>query len=112
MFLLFKDMVKSLFMIRSSDHFNKYLGFPIVNHKPKAVDFHLVIENIIIKILSWKSNFLLTPKGMLTLVHCTLSSIHAYSMQYFEFPTIIHHRIDKIKRDFLWGSSAHTRKKS
>lgn len=34
-----KILVKSLFDISSSNQFGKYLRFPILNHKPKCLDF-------------------------------------------------------------------------
>lgn len=57
------------------------------------------------KLASWKLNFL-SHAGRLTLIRSTLNAIPAYIMQYFLLPTTISAAINKIQRDFLWGTSA------
>lgn len=61
------------------------------------------------KIFMWKINCL-TPAGRLILAHDTLNDILAYSMQYFCLPAKTNNMIDKIQRDFIWGSTSHKRK--
>ncbi|KAF3626028.1 hypothetical protein FXO38_29486 [Capsicum annuum] len=89
--------------------FGKYLGFPILNHQPRAKDFQYIIDNMENKLANWKTNFL-TPMGRLTLIRSTLNAIPAYTMQYFSLPASTCQTIDKIQKDFLWGSTTDKQK--
>ncbi|KAH0672800.1 hypothetical protein KY290_025033 [Solanum tuberosum] len=48
--------------------------------------------------------------GRTILVQSTLNSIPNYHMQYFKIPQKILHSINKIQRDFIWGSSQRKKK--
>lgn len=61
------------------------------------------------KLSHWKSKFL-THSGRLVLAKSTLNAIPAYIMQYFNLPTTICKAIDKIQRDFIWGSTSKKKK--
>ncbi|KAH0641835.1 hypothetical protein KY290_033455 [Solanum tuberosum] len=56
------------------------------------------------KLASWKVN-LLTIAGQLTLATSNLNSIRAYAMQYLNLPKKTCNSINKIQRDFLWGTT-------
>lgn len=63
------------------------------------------------KPFSWKTNFLL-PVGQLTLTTSTLNAIPTYAMQYFDIPATTSKLIDKIQRNFLWGTTSLDKKNS
>lgn len=88
--------------MKLSFEFGKYLGFPMLNHKPKPKDFQFVIDQIRIRLSHWKSNFL-NIAGRTTLVTSTLSAIPTHLMQYTMLPTKTLNQINKIQGDFIWG---------
>lgn len=45
-----------------------------------------------------------------TLAREKLDAIPAYSMKYFKLPQKTCHQIDKIQRDFIWGSTSEKQK--
>lgn len=61
------------------------------------------------KFSNWKLNFL-RQAGRLTLTKLTLDAIPAHTMQYFILPKRTCKDIDKIQREFLWGSTPQNRK--
>lgn len=61
------------------------------------------------KLNSWENNYL-TMVGRTTLIKTTLSSILIHVMQMVKLPKQTLNAIDKINRDFLWGSSSIKRK--
>lgn len=48
--------------------------------------------------------------GRLTLVKSNLNVIPVYTMQYFTLPASMCNIIDKIQRDFLWGSTINRKR--
>ncbi|KAH0705586.1 hypothetical protein KY289_010662 [Solanum tuberosum] len=101
-----QHLVQDCFRITPSSDFGKYLGFPILNRNPRAADFHYILDKMRKKLSSWKVNFLTTARRI-TLAKSTLNAIPAYAMQYVQLPMKICNTIDKIQRDFLWGSTTH-----
>lgn len=104
-----KILVKDSFGISPSTHFGNYLGFPILNGKLKTSDFQYILNNMKKKLSNWKTNFL-TMVGWPVLAKSTLNAIKAYAMQYFNLPKKTCNSIDKIQRDFIWGSTNQKRK--
>ncbi|XP_070018033.1 uncharacterized protein [Nicotiana sylvestris] len=104
-----KDYTISLFNIKQTTQFEKYLGFPIINNRPKPLDFQFVIDNLRNKLSSWKINFL-TLAGRATLAKAALNAIPNHNMQYISLLKKTLYKIDKIQRDFIWGTTATKRK--
>ena len=48
--------------------------------------------------------------GRLTLIKSTLSNLPIYTMSLFRIPKGVKSRLEKIKRDFLWGGGNLNRK--
>lgn len=105
-----KELVK-LFNINTSKSFGKYLGYPITNNKPKPSDYQFIIDNMTRKLASWKSNFL-SMAGRVTLASSTLNSMPNHNMHYNFLPMKILNLIDKLQRNFIWGSTLTTKKNS
>jgi len=87
--------------IRSTTSLGKYLGFPILNGRPKRSDFHFIIEKMQSRLASWK-NKLLNKAGRLTLASSVVASIPTYYMQINWLPQSICAKIDQTTRNFIW----------
>ena len=61
------------------------------------------------KLAGWKAN-LLSMAGRMVLIQASTSAIPSYVMQSNSLPNKILNGIDRVNRNFLWGSSEHKRK--
>lgn len=68
----------SILNIRTEEHFGKYLGFPILSHKPTHQDFQFILDSIK-KMDGWKVN-MLNMTGRIVLTKSILNSIHTHLM--------------------------------
>lgn len=64
---------------------DNYLGFPLLNLKPKHSDFDPIIYKLSLKLTNWKSK-LLNMAGRVTLAKSVLSAILIHIMQCLCFP--------------------------
>jgi hypothetical protein len=81
----------------------KYLGVPLgAGFKEKAI-WNLVLEKVERRLAGWKCLYL-SKGGRVTLIKSTLSSIPTYLLSLFLLPASVAHRLEKLQRDFLWGS--------
>uniref|UniRef100_A0A2N9FRW2 RNase H type-1 domain-containing protein n=1 Tax=Fagus sylvatica TaxID=28930 RepID=A0A2N9FRW2_FAGSY len=76
----------------------------------------VVLETLILlwrkfqaKLSSWKAK-LLSPAGKVILVQSVTSAIPAYYMQNVALPIRVCSNLDKLNRDFLWGSTDERKK--
>jgi hypothetical protein len=90
--------------IQSTNSLGKYLGFPMLQGRPKKSDFNFIIEKMQTRLSAWKSR-LLNRAGRLTLASSVLSSIPTYYMQINWLPQNICDSIDQTTRNFLWKGS-------
>ena len=61
------------------------------------------------KLAGWKGKYL-SKGGKLTLIRSTLSSIPTYFMSLHVMPVSVANKIEKLQRDFLWGSKRETKR--
>ncbi|XP_030970453.1 uncharacterized protein LOC115990809 [Quercus lobata] len=87
----------------STPNLGKYLEFPIQHRGSNSQDFNFVLERVKQKRVGWKAN-LLSFSGRTVLVQASSSTIPAYVMQCNALPGKLLDNIDKVNRDFLWGS--------
>lgn len=66
--------------------------------------YHFLEEKLKNCLSKWKGNFL-SFAGRITLTKATPNTIPVYYMQTNLLPTNTCERIDKISRDFIWGST-------
>ena len=95
--------------VSSTPNLGKYLGFPLRSNGRSTRDFDFVVEKVQAKLSSWKGK-LLSPAGRVVLVQSVTSAIPAYYMQNVALPVRICTKLDKINRDFLWGSTVEKKK--
>ncbi|KAJ0909970.1 putative reverse transcriptase zinc-binding domain-containing protein [Helianthus annuus] len=86
-----------------------YLGVPIGANMKRAKFWNPVVERVSARLSKWKARHL-SFAGRLTLAKSVLGSIPAYYLSLFLAPKCVLNKIDKIRRDFVWGIS-DTRKK-
>jgi len=61
-----------------------------------------IIEKMENRLAGWKRLYL-SKGGRLTLIKGTLSNLPTYFLSLFPIPMGVAHRLEKLKRDFLWG---------
>ncbi|KAL2924062.1 hypothetical protein RDABS01_015553, partial [Bienertia sinuspersici] len=97
------DFTQALEVDESSD-LGTYLGYPLTDRRPTKAQLEPIISRIQKKLALWKSAHL-SKAGRTVLISSTLSAIPIYSMQCLALPVSCLDRIEKIMRDFFWGSS-------
>ena len=82
-----------------------YLGLPLHFRKASYNDWVVALDKIIAKLESWKTWYL-SLGGRLTLLNSVLSTIPTYYLSILHLPVRVEKEIDRIRRRFLWSSSA------
>ena len=104
-----KEEICSNLGIQATTNISKYLGFPI-KHKGAARNrVNFVVERVLNKLSGWKAKFL-SFAGRSVLVKSVMSAIPNYVMQGEALPMHLCEKLDKINRDFLWGSTRDKKK--
>ena len=88
---------------RTTPSLGNYLGFPI-KHSSMHQDFGFVIERVQKRLTGWKAN-LLSFAGRLVLTQSVITTVPNYAMQFVALPTKVLSNVDKLSRNFLWGST-------
>ncbi|KAJ1691982.1 hypothetical protein LUZ63_016137 [Rhynchospora breviuscula] len=86
-----------------------YLGLPLTIRRPDRLVFQNLIDKIQAKLAGWKSS-LLSRAGRLVLATSVLSTVPIYFMSVFKLPAWVTKSLDRIRRNFIWGSSNNTGK--
>ena len=80
-----------------------YLGMPLGSwHKTTSI-WNLILERMEKKLLGWKRLYL-SKGGRLTFLKSTLSSLPTYYLSLFTILKAVATRLERIQRNFLWGS--------
>lgn len=87
----------------------KYLGVPSFHGRLMKDTFAGILDRIRLKLAGWKANSL-SFAGRYTLAQAVLSAIPYYTMQTTLLPNGVILAIEKMIRDFLWGSKEGARK--
>ena len=82
----------------------KYLGMPLGTSFKTTLIWNSILEKMEKKPSGWKHLYL-SKGGRLTLLKSTLSSLPMYSLSLFTIPKAVAARMERIQRNFLWGSS-------
>lgn len=106
------DTRESLYDIlgfHSIPNLGKYLGFPIKHRGANNEDLNFVLERVKQKLTGWKTN-LLSLAGRAVLIQVSTTTIPAYVMQCTALPKKLLENIDRVNRNFLWGSMDDAKK--
>ena len=82
----------------------KYLGMPLGTSFKTASIWNPTLEKMEKKLSAWKCLYL-SKGGKLTLLKSTLSSFPTSFLSLSIIPKVMAARLDRIQRNFLWGSS-------
>lgn len=80
----------------------QYLGLPLTIQRPTRELYLPLIEKVEKKLGGWQGR-LLSRAGRLQMVQSVLSAVPVYYMLCFRLPMWVVNRIDRIRRNFLWG---------
>jgi hypothetical protein len=87
----------------------KYLGLPLgARFKAKEI-WNPIVEKMERRLAGWKRIYL-SKGGRLTLIKSTLSNLPTYFLSLFPIPADVANRIEKIQRNFLWGTTEEVAK--
>ena len=101
--------VCGLLEIAETSCLGKYLGFPL-NHKGAGRSrYNFIVKRVISKLSGWKTKFL-SFVGRTVLINSIMAVIPNHIMQGVALPNHLCEKLDKVNRDFLWGSSMEKRK--
>lgn len=92
-----------------TNNFGKYLGFPIKHKGAPRRQFDFVADRVMKRLAGWKTKFLSFARRAV-LVKSVMSAIPNHVMQGAALPNHLCDKLDKINRDFLWGSTNEKRK--
>ena len=95
--------------IRSTPSLGKYLGFPLKHQGASSQDFNFVIERVQSKLQGWKAS-MLSMAGRVVLSQAVISTIPSYVMQGCIIPSRVLNSLDRINRNFVWGSNDSVKK--
>lgn len=87
-----------------------YLGVPLHWKKLSTSDWQPLITKIENRLQTWKYS-LLSLGGRVTLLNSVLTSIPLYWLSIYRLPVNIRHKIDRIRKKFLWSGPNSTKKK-
>ncbi|KAH1114716.1 hypothetical protein J1N35_008094 [Gossypium stocksii] len=79
-----------------------YLGIPLGADPRKVSSWDAIIDRVERKLSGWKSHSL-SWVGRMVLINAVLSSLPIYFLSIFQAPATVINKIDKIRRNFLWG---------
>ena len=94
---------------RSTPNLGNYLGFPIKHRGGRNEDLNFILERVKQKLAGWKANFL-SLAGRAILIQASTTTIPAYVMQCTTLPKKLLDNLDRVNRNFLWGSMDDAKK--
>lgn len=95
--------------IAATDNLGRYLGIPIIIGRKGKADFSFLIDKIRAKLSGWKAATL-SQAGHISLAQSSIFSIPNYVMQTSKLPTSVCDEVERLCRDFIWGSTLEARK--
>lgn len=104
-----KNTLLTSLNILISGNLGLYLGFHLSSSKLNHSSFTFVIDKVKSRLLFWENKYLSLPRRV-TLIKTTLSSLPLHIMHMFKLPDYTLIYLDKLSRNFLWGTTDHKRK--
>ena len=93
----------------STPSLGKYLGIPIKHPGSSSQDFNFILDRMKTKLARWKAN-LLSLASRAVLIQASSAAIPMYVMQCTHILNKSLEGIDRVNRNFLWGSSESSKK--
>ncbi|GAV92297.1 hypothetical protein CFOL_v3_35677 [Cephalotus follicularis] len=106
-----RDHILSMTKFRQGALPVKYLGLPLITSRLTKRDCTPLIENILARVNSWTTKSL-SYAGRLQLIKSTLASMQVFWCSTFLLPAEVIKECERILRNFLWGSSGTSGKRS
>ncbi|CAA7036314.1 unnamed protein product [Microthlaspi erraticum] len=95
--------------IQATRELGRYLGMPILQKRINKETFGSVLERVSSKLASWKGR-MLSLAGRITLTKAVISSVPVHTMSSIKLPESMVKSLDRVSRDFVWGSTLEKRK--
>ena len=92
-----------------TSYLGKYLGIPIRQPSMSSREYNFILDRVKQKLAGWKTN-LLSLAGCAVLIQASLAAIPSYVMQCAALPGRVLDGIDRVNRNFLWGTTENQRK--
>ena len=93
----------------STPFLGKYLGFPLKHPGSSSQEYNFILDRVKQKLSGWKAN-MLSLVGRNVLIQASLAAVPSYVMQCNLLPGRILDGLDRVNRNFLWGSSEAAKK--
>ncbi|GMJ03912.1 hypothetical protein HRI_004060400 [Hibiscus trionum] len=106
-----RSNIASLLGYQVVDCFEKYLGVPVINRRTKCSDYDFILDKIKSRLSGWAARTL-SLAGRITLAKSVIQAIPVYFMQATLLPKTVCLTIEKLIRQFIWGSNASVSKLS
>ena len=104
-----RESLNDTLRFASTPNLGKYLGIPIKHPSSSSQDFNFILDRVKQKLVSWKAN-LLSLVGRAVLIQASSSAIPSFVMQCSHLPSRIMQDLDRVNRNFLWGSTETMKK--
>ncbi|XP_057451938.1 uncharacterized protein LOC130743727 [Lotus japonicus] len=82
----------------------KYLGVPLAHKRVTSSSYQYILDRTQTRLSSWRSQ-MLNFAGRVTLTKSVIAALRTYSMQTCLLPKTVCGKLEKIQRDFIWGST-------
>ncbi|XP_023929263.2 uncharacterized protein LOC112040610 [Quercus suber] len=93
----------------SMPYLGKYLGFLLKQPGSSSHDYNFILDKVKQKLFGWKAN-LLSLASCRVLIQSSLATIPSYIMQCFYLLGRVLDGLDRVNRNFLWGSTESAKK--
>ena len=104
-----KEEISERLGIRETNNIGKYLGFPLKHRGVPRNPYNFIVERVMNKLAGWKAKYL-SFAGWAMFIKSIMSVIPNHVMQGAVLLVYVCEKLDKINRDFLWGSTNERRK--
>ena len=104
-----KESLSDILGFQSTSTIMKYLGILIKVSGSLTRDFNFIVNRMKQKLAGWKAS-LLSQVRRAVLVQSSLSTIPNYMLQCTHLPAKVLDSIDRVDKNFLWGSSKSSKK--
>ena len=104
-----RDEMCEVLGMRSTPNLGKYLGFPLKHPGSSSHDFDFVLERVQTKVQGWTAS-LLSMVGRVVLTQFVTLAVPSYLMQGCFLPSRVLNGLDRLNRNFIWGSTEEKKK--